>query len=74
MKEPAEALLSHLRNLSETTCGDQPVLVLSYLDDVIVAVPDGLVDQVVPLATAALGHGLSGAPGGGLELEIGKLQ
>ncbi|CAE8603708.1 unnamed protein product, partial [Polarella glacialis] len=74
MKRPSEALLQHLRHLSNALAADQPVLVLLYLDDVVIAVPPALVPLVLPAASAAFGPGLGGAPGAGLELEPTKTE
>eukprot|EP00973_Karenia_brevis_P037565 5183608-Karenia_brevis.AAC.1 len=62
MKGPAKALKARLEELSGELSGGQPVLVLLYLDDVIISVPEELVRHVLPEATAAFGDGLPGEP------------
>eukprot|EP00973_Karenia_brevis_P072521 10074102-Karenia_brevis.AAC.1 len=40
MKQPAQAMLDQLQQLSAEECNGEPTLVLFYLDDVVVAVPE----------------------------------
>ncbi len=68
MKPGANALLKALQERAQ----GRPVLLLLYLDDVIVAVPKDLSLDVLPLASAAFGPGLHGAPGAGLTFKLGE--
>ena len=69
---PARSLLQELRRQAGLLQGDTAVLVLLYLDDVYVAVPQELASSVLPLATSAFGPGLGATPGCGLTLRDDK--
>ena len=68
MKPCAGALQRHLQTLA----AGQPVFVSMFLDDLLVAVPHHLAGVACSAAAAALGGGLDGAPGAGLQLAADK--
>ena len=72
LKRPAAALLAGLEDRVRQLGIEEPVLLLLYLDDILVAVPAAVAHEVLPLATAAIGDGLPGCPGAGLELAPDK--
>ena len=72
VQRPARALLTELRRQAGFLQGDKEVLVVLYLDDLYVFVPQELASQVVPLAAAALGDGLGSTTGCGLTLRTDK--
>ena len=74
MKQPAQALRTALESLASELTPTEPVLVLLYLDDVIVAVPPRLAGVVVPAAQTCFGEGIDGASGPGLALQPAKSQ
>ena len=74
MKRSAADLLAALQARAEQLASGEPVLVLLYLDDVVVAVPRAVTGDVLPLAQQAFGPGLDATAGPGLTLRPDKCE
>ena len=74
MKAPANAFRRALQAKGVGRAIEGPILVLLYLDDIVVAVPKDLSNEVMPLASAAFGEGLPGVPGPGLDFAHEKTE
>ena len=68
----ARALEKELKHLAGVLADNAEVVVLLYLDDVYIFVPQEVALHVLPLASTAVGCGLGGVPGYGLTLRDDK--